>query len=119
MRYIHGTYSGISVKRGLVGTVMIDDDSVQIAAQGPEARLESFANWIESTSALVMKVEMKAESECPASELSAKFPLSDTEPWSGGKEGSFAGELAEKLKSLSVAMESKRGTTHSNDEGLF
>ena len=38
--------------------------------------------------------------------------------WDGAVKGSFAGELAEKLKSLSVEGK-KPGVTQSNDEGLF
>ena len=68
---------------------------------------------------LVTGVEMKSADECPAADLSAKFPLQDAETWSGGVKGSFAGELAEQLKTLSLSIEAKRGTTHSNDEGLF
>ena len=106
------------VKRGLVGTVLIGEAGVQIAAQGKTERLESFANWIESSSMLVTGTEMMGIDACPAlGPLTAKFPLADAEAWSGAKPGSFSGDLAEKLKSISV--ESQRGTTHSNDEGLF
>ena len=106
------------VKRGLIGSVLIGDDDVQIAAQGPVARLQSFANWIETSSMLVKSVEMMDEDSCPALDMKPKFPLADAEAWDGAVKGSFAGELAEKLKSLSVEGK-KPGVTQSNDEGLF
>ena len=107
------------VKRGLVGSVLVGNDSVQIAASGPVARLQSFANWIEESSALVTGVDLVDMEECPTQDFTTKFPLAAAETWSGGVEGSFAGELAEKLKSLSLEIQTKQGTTHSNDEGLF
>ena len=107
------------VKRGLVGTVLVGQDCVQIAAQGPQQRLKSFAEWIETSSMLVTDVQMMDPDSCPASELSAKFPLADAENWSGAVAGSFAGDLADQLKTLAMEIETKRGTTHSNDEGLF
>merc|ERR1719291_127272 len=107
------------VKRGLVGSVLVGEDSVQIAARGLPARLQSFANWIESSSMLVTGVQMVGLEKCAAEALTKKFPLADAEAWSGGTPGSFTGELAASLRSLSVDIDTKRGTTHSNDEGLF
>ena len=107
------------VKRGLIGSVLVGTSTVQIAAQGPVARLQSFANWIETSSMLVTDVEMVELDECPTVDYTSKFPLADAEAWSGGIEGSFAGDLASKLKTLSLELSDKQGTTHSNDEGLF
>jgi hypothetical protein len=56
--------------------------------------------------------------ECPTVSLSNKFPLADASEYSGAQKGSFAGELAEQLKTLSSEIKSKRGKTHSSDEGL-
>ena len=52
------------VKRGLVGTVFVGDDNVQIACQGQESRLKSFAEWIETDSMLVSSVEVPQASGC-------------------------------------------------------
>ena len=71
------------IKRGLVGSVIIGEDAVQIAAQGPAARLQSFANWIESSSMLVTGVQFMGLDACPAEGLTTKFPLADAEGWSG------------------------------------
>ena len=105
------------VKRGLVGQVLVGSAKVQIACQGKTERLQSFANWIEESSMLVTGVDMGVE--CPTENLTSKFPLAEAEAWSGGEKGSFKGELAETLKSLSLEISTKQGTTHSNDEGLF
>jgi len=108
------------VKRGLVGTVLIEETGeVRIACQGQLERLQAFAEWIETSSALVQNVEIVDEAACPAVPLSNKFPLADAEEYSGGKPGSFQGALAEQLKSASLNLKSKAGRTHSNDEGLF
>eukprot|EP00310_Coccolithus_braarudii_P023753 CAMPEP_0183350676 /NCGR_PEP_ID=MMETSP0164_2-20130417/20716_1 /TAXON_ID=221442 /ORGANISM="Coccolithus pelagicus ssp braarudi, Strain PLY182g" /LENGTH=184 /DNA_ID=CAMNT_0025522653 /DNA_START=105 /DNA_END=659 /DNA_ORIENTATION=- len=107
------------VKRGLVGSVLVGEDTVQIAAQGETARLQSFADWVESSSMLVTGVELMGLDQCPAETLTTKFPLADVEAWSGATPGSFTGDLAEQLKSLSVGLDAKRGVTQSNDEGLF
>jgi acylphosphatase len=107
------------VKRGLVGSVLVGKDTVKIACQGKVARLQSFANWIEESSMLVTGVDIVDIDECPLEELTTKFPLAAAEGWSGGIEGSFAGDLASKLKSLSLEIQTKQGTSHSNDEGLF
>lgn len=107
------------VKRGLVGSVLVGEDFVQIAAQGKTASLQSFADWIESSSMLVTGVELMGLDSCPAENLTTKFPLADVESWSGAAPGSFTGELADKLKGLGGAFEMKKGRTQSNDEGLF
>ena len=63
---------------------------------------------------------LRARASHASSSYSARSRVSSApESWSGAVEGSFAGELAEQLKSLSVDIASKQGTTHSNDEGLF
>jgi|TARA_B110001469_G_C9324319_1_gene173593 hypothetical protein len=64
-------------------------------------------------------VELMGLDSCPAANLTTKFPLADVETWSGAAPGSFTGELAEKLKGLSGAFDTKKGRTQSNDEGLF
>lgn len=107
------------VKRGLKGSVLVGEDFVQIAAQGKTTSLQSFADWIESSSMLVTGVELMGLDSCPAANLTTKFPLADVETWSGAAPGSFTGELAEKLKGLSGAFDTKKGRTQSNDEGLF
>ena len=107
------------VKRGLVGSVLVGESAVRIACQGPVSRLQSFANWIEQSSMLVTGVEMVDTEECPTDQFTQKFPLADAEPYSGGVPGSFAGELADVLSSISLDVKSKQGATHSNDEGLF
>jgi len=110
------------IKRGLVGTVLVgegENQVVKIAAQGPEARLKSFAEWIETSSMLVQSVEILPTEDCPAVPLTNKFPLADAEKYSGKTPGSFAGQLADELKKISVEIKDKRGTTQSNDEGLF
>lgn len=107
------------VKRGLVGSVLVSAEEVKIACQGPVARLQSFADWIETSSMLVTDVSYVESEECPTEGFSSKFKLSDAETFSGGVEGSFKGDLAEKLKTLAVDVEAKQGTAHSNDEGLF
>jgi len=108
------------VKRGLKGSVLVGEETVQIAAQGKAAALQSFADWIESSSMLVTGVEMMGLDSCPAENLTTKFSLADAETWSGAAPGSFTGELADKLKALKKgAFEVKKGRTQSNDEGLF
>lgn len=97
------------VKRGLIGSVLIIDDVVKIAAQGPVVRLQSFADWIESSSMLVLNVSFVDSEECPTEAFSNKFALSDAEPWSGGVKGSFAGDLADTLKTLSLDLSYDRG----------
>ena len=47
---------------------------MQIAAQGKTAALQSFADWIESSSMLVTKVELMGLDACPAEKLTTKFP---------------------------------------------
>ena len=49
----------------------------------------------------------------------SEFVLTDAEKYSGKTPGSFAGQLADELKKISVEIKDKRGTTQSNDEGLF
>merc|ERR1712087_303899 len=95
------------VKRGLVGSVLVCENQVMIACQGPPARLQSFAHWIESNSMLVTSVEMMGADLCPADTLTKKFPLAEAESWSDAKPGSFSGALAEILKSLSVNIDAK------------
>ena len=107
------------MKRGLVGSVLVSEGDVKIACQGPVARLQSFANWIEESSMLVSGVTFVDTEECPTEGFTAKFPLADAESYSGGVEGSFSGELAEKLRDLSIEVKSTKGVTQSNDEGLF
>ena len=108
------------VKRGLIGTVFIEENGlVRIACQGQLERLQSFAEWIETSSMLVQDVEITDVDSCPAVPLTSKFPLADAEAYSGGKPGSFVGGLAEQLKSASLDLKSKAGVTQSNDEGLF
>ena len=111
------------VKRGLVGTVLVGDGdenkAVKIAAQGPEERLKSFAEWIETESMLVQNVEILPTEDCPAVPLTNKFPLADAEKYSGKTAGSFAGDLADELKKISSEIKNQRGITQSNDEGLF
>lgn len=105
------------IKRGLIGSVLVGEDSVRIACTGPKARLESFANWIETTSMLVTGVDYVEE--CPAVGLTNKFPLQEAEQFDGAVAGSFSGDLSELLKTLSTELKSKKGVTQSNDEGLF
>jgi acylphosphatase len=107
------------VKRGLVGTVFVraEETKVTIVCEGLVERLQSFAEWVENNSMLVTSVQFDAT--CPVVPLSARFPLADAEAYSGGVEGSFAGELAEQIKELSVEIKSKQGKTHSSDEGMI
>jgi len=107
------------VKRGLVGTVLVREDqrTVTLLCKGPDSRVRSFADWIEGSSMLVTgmrRVDTDEYSEVP---LTSKFPLADAELYSGGVEGSFAGELAESLKALSNEIKTGKGKTHSSDEG--
>ena len=108
------------VKRGLVGTVIVGGDAeatVQIACQGDLDRLRSFADWIETSSMLVKSVAMVDAKDMPEASLTNRFPLAEAEAYSGGKTGSFAGELAEQLRAKSIQIKEKEGTTHSSDEG--
>jgi len=109
------------IKRGLVGSVLVeaDDGKVQIVCQGKQSRLKSFAEWIESYSRLVKATSMIEAEQCPVVPLSNKFPLADAEVFSGAKPGSFAGDLAEQLKSASTEANSRSGKQHSSDEGKF
>ena len=74
-------------------TLPSGEDFVQIAAQGKTSSLQSFADWIESSSMLVTGVELMGLDSCPAENLTTKFPLADVESWSGAAPGSFTGAL--------------------------
>lgn len=101
------------VKRGLTGTVLVPQDGkVQIVCQGELARLKSFAEWVETESMLVEKVSIIDLDACPVVPMSSRFPLADAEdeeaqPW------------RELLESISIDIGVAKGTTQSNDEGLF
>ena len=101
------------VKRGLKGSVLVPSDNmVTIVASGPRQRLDSFAEWIETESQLVSKVEFT--DSCPASAawaMSPKFALAEvaeeaTTPW------------LELLNKATIDVEASAGKTHSSDEGL-
>jgi len=98
------------VKRGITGSVLVPEDGkVQIVCQGDLPRLKSFAEWIETTSQLVSKVDFISEDACPVVPLSNKFPFADAED-----------EAAQPWKELlKGAIEMPKGITQSNDEGLF
>lgn len=101
------------VKRGLTGTVLVPaDGKVQIVCQGELARLKSFAEWIETESMLVEKVSISDVDACPTVPMTSRFPFADAEdedaqPW------------RELLESISIEIGAAKGTTQSNDEGLF
>lgn len=101
------------VKRGLTGSVLVPEDGkVQIVCQGQLPRLKSFAEWLETESQLVSKVDFIAEDSCPVVPLSNKFPFADAEneaaqPWK------------ELLQGAGIEMDNAKGVTQSNDEGLF
>ena len=101
------------VKRGLTGSVLVPEDGkVQIICQGDLPRLKSFAEWIETSSQLVSKVDFITEDACPVVPLSNKFPFADAEdeaaqPWK------------ELLKGAGIEIDTMKGVTQSNDEGLF
>lgn len=105
------------VKRGLTGTVIVPDESgkVQILAQGPAKRLESFSNWCakELSDELVFsKVTMTDVNECPVLPLSSKFSLADMPR---GKANTPWREILESANLDVVAASTK---LHSSDEGL-
>ena len=104
-------------QRGLVGTVFVLEETVQIGCQGPVERLKSFADWIENSSMLVTNVDIM-DADSVSVPLTNKFPLAEAEGYSGGTPGSFSGTLAEQLKTLSMDIKAKQGKTHSSDEGL-
>ena len=52
------------VKRGLTGSVLVPEDGkVQIVCQGDLERLKSFAEWIETSSQLVSKVDRHGQTD--------------------------------------------------------
>mmetsp|Transcript_71360 Transcript_71360/g.195582 ORF Transcript_71360/g.195582 Transcript_71360/m.195582 type:complete len:180 (+) Transcript_71360:10-549(+) len=107
------------MKRGLQGAVVVPDDAetgmVQIIAQGPLERVQSFSQWCERQLDIddgkVDVVEMDVEA-CPAVPLSSKFMLADMPrgkgnlPWRTILESSY-----DDLASSSTKL-------HSSDEGL-
>lgn len=100
-----------AVKRGLVGSVLVPSENVvTIVAMGPRKRLDSFAEWIETSSQLVSKVTYDADS-CPSVELNSKFELAESDqetssPW------------RELLEQATVDVRESEGKLHSSDEGL-
>ena len=98
---------------GLTGSVLVPEDGkVQIVCQGAVPRLKSFSEWLETESQLVTKVQMIEVDACPVVPLSNKFPLADAEdeanqPW------------ANLLREAQIEIDSAKGITQSNDEGLF
>jgi len=101
------------VKRGLTGTVLVPEDGkVQIVCQGELARLKSFAEWIETQRETFQKVSITEIDSCPVVPMSSRFPFADAEdvdaqPW------------RELLESISADVGLGKGSTQSNDEGLF
>jgi len=97
-----------AVKRGLVGSVLVPSDNVvTIVAMGPRKRLDSFAEWVETSSQLVSKVTMS--DACPTVELTDKFEIADSNaetPW------------LDVLKQANIDVKDSEGKTHSSDEGL-
>ena len=62
------------VKRGLTGSVLVPaENTVTIVAKGPRKRLDSFADWLETTSQLVSKVSIGEACAPEDVELTSKF----------------------------------------------
>ena len=102
------------VKRGLKGSVLVPKDGlVQIVATGPPERLQSFAEWVETSSALVSKVELTELDACPVVPLSAKFDFADTDD-----EDSTVAVFKDLLDKASVDVSAAKGKRQSSDEGL-
>ena len=103
------------VKRGLTGTVLVPSaNKVQIVASGQMSRLQSFADWLETSSMLVSGVEMLPSDECPTdAPLTAKFPLA---PAAKSKAGDS--EWFSLVTQATIDVEAAAGKTHSSDEGL-
>lgn len=74
-----------AVKRGLVGSVLVPSDNVvTIVAMGPRSRLNSFAEWVETSSQLVSKVTMSDACPVDDAQLDNKFTIAESDassPW--------------------------------------
>lgn len=99
------------IKRGLKGTVTVPEATgkVQILAEGPLDRLQSFADWCgkeEGVEANIVDLD-----SCPAMPLSPKFSLADAEdenaqPW------------RKLLESTALEVSAAMGKRANSDEGL-
>lgn len=104
------------VKRGLVGTVVIpSESSVQVIAQGLPERLKAFAEWLETSSQLVSKVEMVDLDACALTdyEMTDKFSFASV-----GDDDDARAEWRALLDQATIQVDSAAGKTHSSDEGL-
>ena len=103
------------VKRGLVGTVVTGSESVQILAQGLPNRLDAFAEWLETSSQLVSKVETVDLDACVLSDydLTDKFKFAEM-----GDDDEARAQWRELLDQAVLDVNSAAGKTHSSDEGL-
>ena len=69
------------VKRGLTGSVLVPaENTVTIVAKGPRKRLDSFADWLETTSQLVSKVSIGEACAPEDVELTSKFEIAAVDP---------------------------------------
>ena len=69
------------VKRGLTGSVLVPaENTVTIVAKGPRKRLDSFADWLETTSQLVSKVSIGEACTPEDVELTSKFEIAAVDP---------------------------------------
>ena len=69
------------VKRGLTGSVLVPaENTVTIVAKGPRKRLDSFADWLETTSQLVSKVSIGEVCAPEDVELTSKFEIAAVDP---------------------------------------
>jgi len=99
-----------AVKRGLVGSVLVPSDNVvTIVAMGPRSRLNSFAEWVETSSQLVSKVTMSDACPVDDAQLDNKFTIAESDassPW------------LDELNKATIDVKDSAGKTHSSDEGL-
>ena len=101
-----------AVKRGLVGSVLVPSENmVTIVAMGPRSRLDSFAEWIETSSELVSRVTYDTDScAVDPGQLSSKFKIADVE-------SNAKGPWLEMLQQATIDVKDK-GKKQSSDEGL-
>lgn len=101
-----------AVKRGLVGSVLVPSENmVTIVAMGPRSRLDSFAEWIKTSSELVSRVTYDTDScAVDPGQLSSKFKIADVE-------SNAKGPWLEMLQQATIDVKDK-GKKQSSDEGL-
>ena len=101
-----------AVKRGLVGSVLVPSENmVTIVAMGPRSRLDSFAEWIKTSSELVSRVTYDTDScAVDPGQLSSKFKIADVE-------SNAKGPWLEMLQQATIDVKEK-GKKQSSDEGL-